>query len=154
MTLTLLEGAVDAISDYIQANMSTKVAALNTRYGDSLLDDIVTYYVGSLPLSTPEVPSVAFHAMNWMPGEQRLANLEVTNSIDVITFVGDDNITNRFRKLARYGMAIVELARTAKGNIAYTVKIGGQVELTDYMSTTPYLQGIIVPLTFTKYEDY
>ena len=53
MTLELLEGAVDALSAYIQDNMSAKVAELNARYGDSLLVDPVRYYDGSLPASTP-----------------------------------------------------------------------------------------------------
>lgn len=154
MTLALLEGAVDALSAYIQTNMTAKVVALNTRYGDDLLNDIAVYIDGSLPFSTPDTPAVVFHGENWMPGDQRLANIFVTNNISIVVFVGDDNIENRFRKLCRYALGITELLRTAKDNISYIVKIRGTVELTDSMSTQPFLQGIIIPVSLEVMEDY
>jgi len=154
MTLLLLEGAVDALSAYIQANMEAKVAELNARYGDTLLEDIKTYYDGSLPLSTPEQPSLVFHGEGWEPKEQRLANLYVSNKVTIAVFVGDDNIENRFRKLCRYALGVTELLRTAKDSIAYVVKLRAAVALTDSMSTQPFLQGMTIPVSLEQMEDY
>jgi len=154
MTLLLLEGAVDALSAYIQENMPDKVTELNTRYGDTLLVDPVTYYDGSLPQSTPEQPSVAFHGESWTPIEQRLANIYVANAITIAVFVGDNDVEQRFRKLCRYALGITELLRTAKGSIDYTVKIGGAVVLSDPMNTQPFLQAIMIPVSLEQFEEY
>jgi len=154
MTLLLLEGAVDALSAYIQENMSDKVAELNTRYGDTLLVDPVTYYDGSLPHSTPTQPSVAFHGESWTPVEQRLANIYITNGVTIVVFVGDNDVEQRFRKLCRYALGITELLRTAKDNIDYVVKVSGAIALSDPMNTQPFLQAIMIPVSLEQMEDY
>jgi len=154
MTLALLEGAIDALSAYVQANMAAKVTELNTRYGDSLLVEPVKYYDGSLPASTPSQPSMAFHGEDWMPNEQRLANLYVANDITIVVFVGDNDVEKRFRKLCRYALGLTELLRTAKDSIAYVVKLRAAVTLTDSMDTQPFLQGIMIPVSLEQMEDY
>lgn len=154
MTLLLLEGAVDALSAHVQDGMAAKVTELNTRYGDSLLDDIAAYYDGSIPLSAPEVPSVVFHGESWTPKEQRLANLMLSNEISVLVFVGDDNVENRFRKLCRYALGLAELLRTAKDSINYVVKLRGPIALSEPMDTQPYLQAITIPVSLEQAEDY
>ena len=154
MTLLLLEGAGDALSAYIQENMSAKVAELNARYGDSLLVDPKLYYDGSLPMSTPAQPSVAFHGEGWTPVEQRLANVYASQSITVVVFVGDNDVEARFRKLCRYSLGITELLRTAKDSIAYVVKLRGAIALTDPMNTQPFLQAIMIPVSLEQMEEY
>lgn len=154
MTLLLLEGAVDALSAYVQENMEAKVAELNARYGGELLEDIKTYYDGSLPMSTPEQPSIAFHGEGWTPKEQRLASLYLSNEVTIVVFVGDNNIENRFRKLCRYALGLAELLRTAKDSINYVVKIRAAVTLTDSMDTQPFLQAIMMPVSLEQMEDY
>jgi len=154
MTLLLLEGAVDALSAYVQASMAAKVAELNTRYDDALLEDVKTYYDGSIPLSTPEQPSIAFHGESWTPKEQRLAGLYLSNEVTIIVFVGDNDITGRFRKLCRYALGLTELMRTAKDSISYVVKLRAAVTLTDSMDTQPFLQGIMIPVSLEQMEDY
>jgi len=154
MTLLLLEGAVDALSAYVQANMPDKVAELNARYEDSLLVNPVTYYDGSLPQSTPTQPSVAFHGEYWTPVEQRRASIYITNNVTIVVFVGDSDVEQRFRKLCRYALGITELLRTAKDSIDYTVKVGGPVALSDPMNTQPFLQAIMIPVSLEQFEEY
>jgi len=154
MTLLLLEGAVDALSAHIQANMPDKVTELNARYGDSLLVDMAAYYDGSLPQSTPAQPSMAFHGESWMPVEQRRDNIYITNGITIVVFVGDNDVEQRFRKLCRYALGITELLRTAKDSIDYVVKLVGAVALSDPMNTQPFLQAIMIPVSLEQFEKY
>ena len=74
----------------------------------------------------------------------------LANNITIIVFVGDDNVENRFRRLARYTVGIVELLRTAKDNISYVVKLAGQAAITEPMNTQPFLQGYTIPVTLEK----
>jgi hypothetical protein len=154
MTLELLEGALDDLSAYVQANMAAKVATLNARYGDTLLSNVAAYYDGNLPLSTPETPSIAFHGEGFTAREQHAANVHMSASVNVAIFVGDDNVENRFRKLCRYALGVVELLRTAEGSMSYTVKLRGPVTLTEPLNVQPFLQGIIVPVALERAEDY
>lgn len=155
MTIRLIEGAVDDLSAYLQAQMPAKVAALNARYADSVtLADIKAYYLGNLPTSTPESPSIVIHGGGFTPNEQRLASLMLADNITLIVFVGDDNVEDRFRRLARYAVGLVELLRTAKDSISYVVKLAGVAAVTEPMNTQPFLQGMTIPITLEASEDY
>lgn len=155
MTLELLEGAVNALSDYLQTNMAAKVTELNTRYGDDYeLSNIDTWYVGSLPLSVPEYPSVVIQGVNWTPSMQRQANVDGTSRVDLVVFVGDNDLEARFRRLCRYGLALIELCHEDERSIGYIVGVSGAVALTDAIDTPTFLQGIIVPISMGKGETY
>jgi hypothetical protein len=154
MTIELLEYAVDDLSSYLQAQMAAKVAALNARHGDTLLDDIKTYYIGNMPLSLPEAPAIVLQGESTEPREQRVANLMSTNNITVFVFVGDDNVENRYRKLCRYAVGVVELLRAGEGTMGYVVAIRGAMALTEPMNTQPFLQAITVPISMTQMENY
>lgn len=155
MTLELLEGAVDAVSEYLQANMADKVAALNARYDDHVvLGDIVKYYTGGLPFSTPEVPSLVVHGEGWTPRLQRRVNIEASNEMTIIVFVGADDLDVRFRSLCRYAIGVVELLNTAEPSLGYVVNIRGQVALSDSLDTQPFLQAITIPVSLEKAEVY
>ena len=154
MTLELLEGAVDAVADYIEANMAAKVVTLNTRYADTLLTAPVNYYRGSLPISTPESVSVVFHAEDWTPGDQRVANLQSVNNIVIVIFVGDDNVENRFRKLCRYGLGITELLRTGESTMGYIIRLRGPMALSEPLNTQPFLQAMTMPISLHAMETY
>ncbi len=155
MTIQLIETAVDALKAYLEAQMPAKITALNTRYGGTItLEAIKTYYSGNMPASTPESPSIVVHGGGFVPKEQRLASLMLANNITIIVFVGDDNVENRFRRLARYTVGIVELLRTAKDTIGYVVKLAGPADITEPMNTQPFLQGYTIPVTLEKAEEY
>lgn len=156
MTLKLLENAVDAIDTYLEANMAAKVAALNTRYGDTMLVDIKRWYVGGIPASVPESPSVAIHGSSWTPKVQLMAKagLQITNDISLVVFVGDDNIEDRFRKLCRYVLGLVELLNAGETSIGYNIRFNGTVALSDSMVASPFLQSMILPVLLEQAENY
>ena len=152
MTLTLLEAAVDAVNDYIETNMPAKVVDLNTRYSDAL-PDIKAYYPGEFPQRVPENPSVCVRGSGFTPKIQRAANMEITYGIDVVIFVGGDDIERRFRMLCRYTVGLVELLRAAQ-TAAYHIRLGGQVRMTEAMVTPDFLQGFIIPIAVDSAETY
>ena len=152
MTLALLEAATDAVKNYLAANMTAKVAALNTRYSDTLAD-IKTYYVGELPNRIPESPSVVVRGSGFTPTMQRATNMEMTYAIDVVVFFGSDDTERRFRVLCRYVVGLVELLRQAQ-TAAYHIKLAGPVRMTESMATPDFLQGFIISLAVESAETY
>jgi hypothetical protein len=154
MTLRLLEGAVDALSTYLQTNYAAKVLALNARYGGTLVEAPKAYYLGNMPTSTPESPSVVIHGGAWTPKAQRVQNLHVSNDVSIVVFIGDDNVENRFRKLCRHMLGIVEMLQAGEASMAYNIKLVGPMALTEPMNTQPFLQGMILPILLEQMETY
>jgi len=155
MTLELIEAAVDAVSTLLQAAVSAKVTELNARYGDDItLVDPIAWYVGGYPTALPEQPSIALVAVSWMPLTQRKANIDGETRIDIVTFVGGNELEDRFRRLCRYALGVIEMARTGEHSSGYMIHITGPVALTDVMDTPSFLQAIIVPVTAGLTESY
>lgn len=153
MTITALEAAVKALYDYLSANMAAKVTELNTRYSDSM-GNIKHWYAGNMPTAEPEFPSVAIVGYGWTPKRQMSVALHITNDIRLVVFYGADDIEIRFNRLCRYAIGLVELCRTGEAAIGYQVHLRETVTITDIMDTQPFLQGIIIPVTLEKSEEY
>jgi hypothetical protein len=65
-----------------------------------------------------------------------------------------DDVELRFRRLNRYAIALMELCREGEASLGYAMWLGSQIQVTEPMDTQPYLQGIIIPLTMERQEDY
>lgn len=154
MTLGLLEAAVSALKDYLDKNMRAKLSALDTEYGDVVLDNIANWYEGALPQEMPGYPSICLHGEAWEPEEQRGLNLLVANSINIIIFVGDPDEAVRFKKLCRYARAVVELLQEGEETYGYEHVLKGRIEPSDSLATPPFLQAIVVPVSLKKLESY
>ena len=156
MTIELIEAAVDALSTYLQANISAKVVELNARYDDSVaLVDPKAWYIGSYPHSIPEAPCVALVAQDWMPELQRQANIDGTTRIDIAVFVSGAELEPRFRALARYAVGMVEMLKAGKSEMGYSkVMLAGGVALSEVMDTPDFLQAVIIPAALSKTEEY
>jgi hypothetical protein len=156
MTITLIEGAVDALDTYLEANMAAKVVELNARYADDVtLEDIADWYIGSYPLAVPKTPSVALVGIDWTPSEQRKANIAGVTRVDIAVFVGGNELTPRFRALARYAVGLVEMLKAGKSSIGYeSVQLAGPIALTDIMDTPDFTQAVIVPAALGLLEEY
>jgi hypothetical protein len=153
MTLTLLEGAVDALHTYLAAAMAAKVISLNTRYSDTL-PNIKTWYKGNTPISSPEFPSVALVGTGWTPKRQMAAALHVENEISLIVFYGHNDLEVRFDRLCRYAIGLIELCAAGEATLGYTVHFRGRVAVTDVLEAQPYLQGITIPVILDKAENF
>jgi len=157
MTLKAVEEAIRLLDIYLEANIAAKIVVLNARYADSTtLGDIKKWYLGSLPIVTPENPSICLHGTGWtaLSAGQRKDSLEIANQVDLVIFIGDSVVENRFKKLCRYVIGLLELCQAYEYSSGYSFSIGGQVRMTDAMSTAPFLAGIIVPIIMTKVEDF
>ncbi len=156
MTIEMMEAAVDALSTYLQANISAKVVELNARYDDSVeLVDPKAWYVGAYPHSIPETPCVALVPQDWTPELQRQANIDGMTRIDIAVFVSGAELEVRFRALARYSVGMVELLKAGKGAIGYSkVMLAGAVALSEVTDTPDFLQAVLVPAALSKTEEY
>lgn len=154
MTLKLLEGAIDALSDYIQDNIAVKIAALNAEYEDSLLVEPRAYYLGNVPDSIPEYPSVCFQGDGFTPESQSAYTLENDYTVNIFVYVGDQDAETRFRKLCRYARTIVELLNSGEATYGYTHFINGKISISDTLSSPYYLQAVMIPVALKKAEDY
>lgn len=155
MTLGLLEACITALNTYLQANMATKLTALNTEYGDSLLVTPKAYYYGAIPTEIPEYPSCGIIGEAWDVEAQREVNLQVKNFVTIVFFVGDADGERRFKKLCRYARACVELLEAGDASYGYEWFLEGPVQLSEvFTGYDPFIQAVGVPCSFHKVEAF
>jgi hypothetical protein len=154
MTLQLMEGAVNALDAYFEANIAAKVADLNARYPGDTLVVPKKWYLGNLPTAVPEQPSVCIHVPSVTPKVQRQANIIVANEVNLFVFVGHADEQVRWRRLCRYMVGLLEMCHTGEAAMGYHIQLGGKMTITDSMDTPDFLQGITVPLALEQAETY
>jgi hypothetical protein len=157
MALELIEAAVDALDTYLETNLPAKITVLNARYADTvILDDIAEWFIGAMPPNAPKFPALIIVAQNTEP--KRIAinspTLTIDNDIEIIVVVGSEKIEERFRRLARYAVGIVELLQSGQAAYGYRYSLTGAIALSDVMSTPPFLQGISIPIRLSRTESF
>ena len=154
MTLTLIEGAIDALYAYLEANMAGKVTVLNARYADVyVLENIKAWYRGNFPHSLPEHPSIVLEGASWTPRMQKSTDLYGNCVINVVVLYGSDEPEKRFRLLSRYAIGIIELLNAGEASMGYTFKFVAPVTISDTLATPQFLQGVTVPIALEKMES-
>jgi hypothetical protein len=153
-TAPLLEGAIDALDAYVEANMAAKITAINAQYGDSLLETPKGYYLGNVPQELPESPSICFQGEDWNPEMQNLYRLQVSNDINIFVYVGDTDPTQRFRKLSRWAQALAEMLNEGEASYGFTHSYRGRVALSDTLRSPSFLQAVMMPVSLKKTESY
>jgi hypothetical protein len=116
----LIEAAIDAVKDYLSANMAAKLDVLDAEYGDFVLADIQRYYIAELS-EVPEQPAILVLGDRSTITEA-FAKMRGIHTITVAIVATDQDAEQLRRRLYRYARAIVELMQTARGSIAYMVK--------------------------------
>lgn len=154
MSLELLEAAIDALQSYLETSIAAKLDELDIEYDDFELDNIAAWYEGNMPQAMPAYPSICLHGDGWEPSEQRHVNLLVTNSIDLIVFVGDPDEQRRFKRLCRYARALIELLQEGEATYGYEHFLEGRIEISDSLAAPPHLQAIVVPVKLVRLETY
>lgn len=155
MSLTLLEGAIGALKNYLEDNIVAKLDALDSEYDDGVtLEDIAAWYEGGLPRAQPSHPSICLHGEGWTPEEQRHVNLLVGNFINVIVFAADPDEQVRFKRLCRYARAVIELLQEGEATYGYEHFLEARIEVSDSLAAPPFLQAIVVPVVLRKLESY
>ena len=120
MALTLIEGVVNAVNTYIQANMPAKLDTLDAEYGDFTLDNIKTYYIAEVK-AIPGYPSIFLLGDNVEVLGEGGNWLKSGNNLDIIVFVGDQDTTILRRKIYRYIRALIELLITSRTSQGWVV---------------------------------
>lgn len=154
MTVTYIEGALDALAAYLQANWAAKVSTLATRYSDAGLVDAKAWYLGNLPQEAPEYPSIALVGTGVTPGMQFQEQLEQQHGFTIAIIVGEDNGELRFRRLSRYAVGMLELLQPANGPSGYRTELNGLAQFTDILAEAPYLQSLTLPILMNSLETY
>lgn len=118
MALTLMEGSVNAVKDYLETNMGAKLDDLDTEYGDITLADIVAYYLAET-LAVPGMPAIYVLGDRTEIEVDGPTHIKGAHYISVAVLVTDpDNETLR-KRLYRYVRAIIELMREARNDATF-----------------------------------
>ena len=152
MGLELIEGAVDALKDYLDANFAARVAALNTEYDDGItIEDMKSWYVAMMP-RIPEYPACVILGKNGDPDGEGEGWMKSQHQVEIITVATDANTETLQRKLFRYIRAMIELAKASRSSIGYQVNIGSWDFSDVYASQSSFLGGAKLTLFLKKYE--
>jgi len=120
--LELIEGAVDAVKSYLEANMSTKITALNTEYRDFELANIKQYYIAELA-AIPELPAMLVLGGYTLPEREAANYIRAKHYLKVVALASDQDAQQLRRRLYRYVRAIVELLREARSSAGWSYVI-------------------------------
>ena len=153
MALALIEGVVDALKTYLEANIAAKLNALDTEYGDFVLDDIQTFYIAEEP-AVPEYPSIFLLGDSVEALGEGGSWLKSGNNLDIIVFVGDQDTTILRRRIYRYIRALIELLITARTSQGWVVNFVS-VELSPiYGKTGSFISDAHLSIQIVKTETH
>lgn len=152
-TLTLIEGTVAALQAYLEANIAAKIETINTRYGDDVtLDDIKAWYSGNLPSAIPEYPSVALVGMSCSPPIVTHDDaLKVDSAITLVVFDAHADDQERFKRLARYMVALIELI-LEDTTAGYVTHLDSPYEFSSFVTNGQFIQAVSLPIRVERYE--
>jgi len=154
MALTLIEGVVDALKTYLEANMAAKLDVLDTEYGDGItLADIQKYYIAEVQ-AIPEYPSIFILGDNVEVLGEGGSWMKSGNNLDLIVFVGDQDTTILRRRIYRYIRALIELLITARTSQGWVVNFKS-VELSPmYSKGGDYLSDAYLSIEIVMTETH
>lgn len=155
MTFSLMEGAINALYAYLSANIATELDVVDAQFGDSVvLEDIKTWYLGNIPKAVPNYPSIFFNSLPFTPKRNlEKGKVDVEYNIDIVILVGWPDEQERFRRLDRYAMAIMQLME--KNTLTYSYKWRGEIKKSDeFESNGIWLQAYQMPLQLSRTEKY
>jgi len=153
MTLKLIEDAVTLVADYLEAGIEAKIAEVNLRYADDVvLEDIKTWYRGNLPSAFPEFPCAAVVGLTCAPPYvTHGATILVSSNLALVVFDAWADDQERFKRLSRYMLAIIELllADTTTGYVTY---MESAYAFDSFVEKGQFIQAVSLPLKVEKYE--
>lgn len=119
MTMTLMEGSVNAIKDYLGTNMSAKLDVLDAEYDDGVtLEDIANYYIAET-LAIPAMPAIYVLGNRSEIPVDGPTHIKGSHHITVAVLATDPNNENLRKRLYRYVRAILELMREARDDTTF-----------------------------------
>ena len=155
MALTLMEGSIDAVKDYLNTNLGAKLAALDAEYDDGItLADIQAYYTAET-MAIPELPAIYVLGDRTEPAAEGPSYIKAVHYITVAVLVTDANNETLRKKLYRNIRAIIELLREARSDATFenAAIVFDSCEFSPmYGQSDTFLQDARVELHLTKLE--
>ena len=155
MALTLIEGCIDAIKDFLNTNMGAKLDDLDTEYDDGItLGDIVAYYKAET-LAIEAMPAIYVLGDRTVPEAEGPTHIKAAHYIKIIVLVTDQSNENLRKRLYRYIRAIVELMREARDDATFAnaAIVFDTLEFSPmYGQADTFLQDARVELHLTKLD--
>lgn len=151
MALELVEGAVDVVNAYLQAGMGAKLDILDAEYGDFILEDIKEWYTAE-QTAIPEYPAIYIlgddtevveEGADWMRAKHRLL---------IVCLATDQDTTRLRQRLYRYIRAIIELLKSGRASLGYSVTFEGISYSPLYGRAGLFMSDSNLIIGVTKYE--
>ncbi len=120
MSLSLIEGAVNAVKTYLSTNMAAKLNTLDAEYGDFTLDDISQWYVAELT-AIPAYPVALILGDATAMLSEGEGWLRSSHIVTIVCLATDQDAEQLRRRLYRYIRAVVELLKEGRASLGYTV---------------------------------
>lgn len=122
MALTLMEGSINVVKDYLNTNMEAKLGALDVEYDDGItLADIAAYYLSETP-AVPAMPAVYVLGDRTEVEAEGPGHMKTAHYMTVAVLVTDAGNETLRKRLYRHIRAIVELLREARDDDTFTGK--------------------------------
>lgn len=116
MTLTLMEGAINAVKNYLDENMAAKLDELDTEYDDGItLADIEAYYLAET-LAVPKMPAIYVLGDRTEVEAEGPGYMKVAHYMSIAVLVTDPVNETLRKRLYRHIRAIIELLRDARSD--------------------------------------
>lgn len=155
MTLTLMEGSINAVKNYLEANMAAKLDVLDAEYDDGIeLADVVAYYL-SETLAVPAMPAIYVLGNRSETEAEGPTHIKASHYITVVMLVTDNVNETLKKRLYRHVRAVVELLREARSDATFenaAVTFDSCEFGPMYGKTGTFLQDARVELHLTKLE--
>ena len=120
-----IEGVLDALETYLKANLNTKITAINTEKGDSLLSQVSTSAYNKQVLNEYSVNHDPFLILGVIDNISVVGEGPVsiqTFNIDVIIFFSEQSASNTYKLIWRYQRALRETIQDGYNDIFRQVK--------------------------------
>jgi len=120
-----VEDIIDAIDTYLKANLGTKITAINTEKGDSLLASISSdaYYRQFVDSEIPYDPFLIMGIMEPEVTQDIYGESARTFKIDVIIYFEAVDATEDYKRVYRYQKALREVIQDGYNSIFKRKKI-------------------------------
>lgn len=161
MTLELIEGAIDALDVYMQANAAAKITALNAEYSDAItLDEIAAWFTTEqVEVERQNFPYIEILGSGIESLAENGGMLEGEHAIAIVCTVQDGaDAANLRKRVYRYARAIVELCKASRASTGYALQWGSP--MVDFSpafrrrNTSKVIADCIVQVRMTKIESY
>jgi len=123
MSLELIEGAVGALTDYLEDYLPAELDTLEEEYADGIdLTDIKAFYK-SEQASFPEFPVCSIIGEETLPTGEGNGWMKASHTITIGVIAGDQDAETLRKKLYRYMRAIIECLIDARSSTGWEYAI-------------------------------